>query len=182
MKHATRNMQHEKLLILLITFVAFAIRIWNLADLPPGWRDDELINSLVISQHVLDGEWALYFPDASGHEALYHTLNAFFLGVFGANWLGIRLLSVFLGVLAVPATWLLGRKLFGSWVGLLAAVGLTLSFWSLMYSRIGLRHISLPLLTLLAFYFFWRGLGTGDRGSGIGGWGVGTSISNLQSL
>ena len=68
----------KKLIILSITFFAFAIRIWNLGDMPPGWRDDELINSLVISQHVLDGEWALYYADASGHEALYHVLNAFF--------------------------------------------------------------------------------------------------------
>ena len=171
MNYASRITHHEKWIIILITFFAFAIRIWNLGDMPPGWRDDELINSLVISQHVLDGEWAVYYADASGHEALYHVLNAFFLGVFGANWLGIRLLSVFLGVLAVPVTWLLGRKLFVSWVGLLAAAGLTLSFWSLMYSRIGLRHVLMPLLTLLAFYFFWRranGLeiwGSRDRGS-----------------
>lgn len=166
MKHALRITHHEKWIIILITFFAFAIRIWNLGDMPPGWRDDELINSLVISQHVLDGEWTVYYADASGHEALYHVFNAFFLGVFGANWLGIRLLSVFLGVLAVPVTWLLGRKLFGSWVGLLSAAGLTLSFWSLMYSRIGLRHVLMPLLTLLAFYFFWRGLGIGAQGSG----------------
>ena len=179
MNDASRITHYEKLIILSITFLAFAIRIWNLGDMPPGWRDDELINSLVISQHVLDGEWALYYADASGHEALYHVLNAFFLGVFGANWLGIRLLSVFLGVLAVPVTWLLGRKLFGSWVGLLSAAGLTLSFWSLMYSRIGLRHVLMPLLTLLAFYFFWRGLGIGAQGSGHRD--RRTPASNLQS-
>ncbi|NKQ34353.1 MAG: phospholipid carrier-dependent glycosyltransferase [Chloroflexi bacterium] len=144
--------------ILTLTFLAFALRLWHVGGMPPGWRDDELINSLVISQHVLDGQWALYYADASGHEALYHVLNAVMLGLFGANWAGIRLLSVFLGTLTVPLTWLLGRKMFNNTVGLLAAAGLTFSFWSLMYSRIGLRHILMPLLTLLAFYFFWRAL------------------------
>ncbi len=162
MNHRSRNIHHEKIIIILITFVAFALRVWQLGDLPPGWRDDELINSLVISQHILDGQWAVYYADASGHEALYHLLNAGMLGLFGANWVGIRLLSAFLGVLAVPVTRLLGRKLFGSWVGLLAAAGLTLSFWSLMYSRIGLRHVLTPLLMLIAFYFFWRGLTARD--------------------
>lgn len=94
--------RREFWLIAAITFVAFVLRLWQLSHLPPGWRDDELINSLVISQKVLDGNFAVYYPDASGHEALYHSLNAIMLGLFGANWVGIRLLSAFLGTLAVP--------------------------------------------------------------------------------
>ena len=155
--------RREVWLIMAITFVAFVLRLWQLGHMPPGWRDDELINSLVISQHVLDGDWAVYYADASGHEALYHVLNAFMLGVFSANWVGIRLLSAFLGTLTVPLTYLLGRKLFGRAVGLTAAAGLTVSFWGLMYSRFGLRHVLLPLLTLAAFYFFWRGFLKGNQ-------------------
>ena len=166
-------------LILAITLLAFVLRLWQLGHMPPGWRDDELINSLVISQKVLDGDLVVYYPDASGHEALYHALNAAFLGLFGANWLGIRLLSAFLGTLAVPLTYQLGRKLFDRRVGLTAAAGLAVSFWGLMYARFGLRHVTMPVLILAAFYFFWRGFGrsdwrleTGDRGA---------LISNLQS-
>lgn len=149
-------------LVLAITFVALVLRLWQLGQLPPGWRDDELINSLVISQHVLDGDLAVYYADASGHEALYHALNAVMLGLFGANWVGIRLLSAFLGTLAVPLTFQVGRKLFGRSVGLTAAAGLTVSFWGLMYARFGLRHVLLPVLTLTAFYFFWKGFKNGD--------------------
>ena len=138
-------------LVLAITFVAFVLRLWQLGHLPPGWRDDELINSLVISQHVLDGDLAVYYADASGHEALYHALNAIMLGMFGANWVGIRLLSAFLGTLTVPLAYQVGRKLFGRRVGLTASAGLTVSFWGLMYSRFGLRHVLLPVLTLAAF-------------------------------
>lgn len=144
-------------LVIVITFLAFVLRLWQLGSLPPGWRDDELINSLVISQKVLDGDLAVYYADASGHEALYHALNAAMLGLFGANWLGIRLLSAFLGTLAVPLTYQVGRKLFGRRVGVVAAAGLSISFWGLMYARFGLRHVLMPLLTLAAFYFFWRG-------------------------
>ncbi len=151
------------LLIPLALFaLAFAVRVWHLDSVPPGWRDDELINALVISQKALDGDIALYYPDASGHEGLYHILNAAFLAVFGAGAMGIRLLSVILGALTVPLTYLLGRKLFDEWVGLTAAFALTFSFWSLMYSRIGLRHILMPVLVTAAFYFFWRGFRKGD--------------------
>ena len=166
-------------LVLAITFLAFVLRLWQLGQLPPGWRDDELINSLVISQHVLDGDFAVYYADASGHEALYHALNAVMLGLFGANWLGIRLLSAFLGTLAVPLTFQLGRKLFGRWVGLTAAAGLTVSFWGLMYARFGLRHVTMPVLILAAFYFFWRGFKKEDRGLEIRDWRL--IVTKLQS-
>ncbi|HRQ38191.1 MAG TPA: phospholipid carrier-dependent glycosyltransferase [Chloroflexota bacterium] len=163
--HASRITHHrvplEKAIIISLTLLAFAARVWQLADFPPGWRDDELINSLVISQKVLDGDWQLFYPDASGNEGFYFILNAPMLALFGANFVGMRLLSVFWGLTAVPLTWLLGRKLFGSWVGLLAAAGLALSFWSLMYSRFALRQIVTPTLLLLAFYFFWRALAGG---------------------
>ena len=82
-----------------------------LADVPPGWRDDELIETLVISRNILGGDLRFYYPDASGHEALYHALNALFLAWFGPGALGIRLLSAFLGTLAVPLTYALGLSL-----------------------------------------------------------------------
>jgi mannosyltransferase len=156
-------------IILLITLIAFAARVWQLDSVPPGWRDDELINSLVISQKVLDGDWALYYPDASGHESLYHVLNAGMLTLFGPGVPGIRLLSVFLGTMTIPLVYLVGNRLFGLRVGLLAAAGLAISFWALMYSRVGLRHVSLPILMLGAFYFFLRALGISNSTIDAGG-------------
>ncbi len=164
---STRTTQHAPHLarytILLITLLAFALRVWQLANTPPGWRDDELINSLVISQKFLDGNFAVYYPDASGHEALYHALNAIMLHLFGPNAIGIRYLSTLLGTLTIPLTYLLGKRLFNDQTGLIAATALSLSFWSLIYSRIGLRHILAPLLALLAFHFFWKTFKMGDR-------------------
>ena len=155
----------------LILLLGFALRSWQIQEMPPGWRDDELINSLVISQKVLDGEWAVYYADASGHEALYHILNAGMLGLFGANALGIRLLSVFLGMLTIVLTYRVGKQLSGSRVGVLAAAALAASFWSLMYSRIGLRHILTPPLMLGAVLFFligWWGEGRKAKSEGRG--------------
>ena len=143
-----------KLLILALILFAFGLRLWQLEGVPPGWRDDELINSLVISQKVIDGNWTVYYADASGHEALYHIFNAFFLAVFGSSVLGIRLLSVFLGTLTIPLTYIVGCRLYNRHVGLVAAAALAVSFWSLMYSRTGIRHILTPVFALGVFYFF----------------------------
>lgn len=148
----------ERWLIVAITLLAFGLRVWQLADVPPGWRDDELIEAIVLAQKVLDGQWSFFFPDASGHEPLYHTLKAGMVGLFGYTVWGIRYLSAILGTLAVPLTYLLGRKLFGPTVGLVAAAALAVSFWGLMYARTGIRHVTLTPIVLAAFYFFWRSL------------------------
>ena len=141
-----------------ITLLAFGLRVWALADVPPGWRDDELIETLVVSQKMLAGDLRFYYPDASGHEALYHGLNALFLAAFGPTAPGIRLLSALLGTLAVPLIYATGRRLFGPAVGLTAAALLAVSFWGLMYSRVGIRHVSTPVFALAAFYWFWRAM------------------------
>jgi 4-amino-4-deoxy-L-arabinose transferase-like glycosyltransferase len=170
MKQIPRRVEWAALLV--VVMAAAFLRLYRLDEVPPGWRDDELINSLVISQHVLDGELAFFYPDASGHEALYHVLNAGMLALFGPGVAGIRWLSVLLGVLSVWLTYLVGRELFGWATGLVAALGLASSFWSLMYSRVGLRHVSLLPLMLGAFLLLWRGTGkaavpsAGDSGLG----------------
>ena len=160
-KKGSRKITYDVILLGLITLLAFALRFWQLESVPPGWRDDELINSLVISQKVIDGDFAVYYSDASGHEALYHALNGIMLATFGPGVAGIRWLSALLGTLTVPLTYLVGRRLFGSLTGLIAAAALAASFWSLMYSRVGIRHILTPVLALATFYFFLRGLGIG---------------------
>lgn len=145
-----------RLTILFITLLAFFLRVWQLADVPFGWRDDELINVLVISQKIVDGDWQVYYADASGNEALYHALNAGMLKLFGANVISFRLVSAVLGTLTVPLLYVVGRKWFHVSVGLIASAGLALSFWGLMYARFGLRQVMTPMLALLAFHFFWR--------------------------
>jgi 4-amino-4-deoxy-L-arabinose transferase-like glycosyltransferase len=152
------KIENPKSKILLITLLAFFLRVWQLDVAPPGWRDDELIETLVMSHNILDGQWAFYYPDASGHEPLYHIWNAAMLALFGPTVPGIRWLSAILGTLAVPLLYVLGKRLFGERVGLVAAAALALSFWGLMYSRFGIRHVALPPFVLAAFFFFWRGL------------------------
>lgn len=162
--HALRQ---EKVLLLLLTLLALALRLWQLERVPPGWRDDELIEALVISQKVLNGDLAFFYPDASGHEAFYHALHALLLAITGPTAFGIRGVSVLAGTLAVPLTYLVGKRLFHPTVGWVAALGLAFSFWGLMYGRFGLRHVLLPTLVLAAFLFFWQAMR--DKRQGTGG-------------
>lgn len=170
----------RRLFPILLTLLAFGLRVWQLDQAPPGWSDDELSNVFVIAQKIFEGDWSLYYTDATGLEAPYHIVSGVLLRLFGFNVVGIRLFSAFLGTLTVPLTYQMGRSLFNRRVGLVAAAALSVSFWSLMYSRVNLRHVGLPVMAVGVFYWFWRGVKPE-----IGDWRLeinGGPISSLQSL
>ena len=68
----------------------------------------------------------------------------------------------------MPLTYALARRMFGAAVGLTASALLAVSFWGLMYSRVGIRHSLTPVLALAAFYWFWRAM-QGGKGAGAKG-------------
>lgn len=147
----------ERVIVACLFALALALRLVAPDVSPPGFHDDELSNALVLSQHVRDGDIRLYYPDASGQEGLYHLLAAPLLPLFGPGHLGFRGLSILCGALSVVLLYWLAAPLWGRSVALLAALGLALSFWSLVYSRSGHRQISLTTVALAAFYCLWRG-------------------------
>jgi hypothetical protein len=154
-------------LLVATLLLTWGLRLCCLDTVPPGWRDDELINIHALSGELLDGRFPLYFTGASGHEPFYHYLLAGVHAIWGFNPLSGHLLSVALGTLTVALTYALTWRLLGRAVALGASLALATSFWPLMYSRIALRHISLLPLALAAFYLLWRRLES--------------PISNLQS-
>ncbi len=151
-------MNRRLVLALGILLVAIVLRVGWHWYAPHGWREDELSNALVVSQHVLAGDVRLYYDDASGHEGLYHWLQAGTMALFGPGAAGIRGVSIACGVLEVLLLYLLAREMFNPRVAVVAALALAVSFWGLMYSRSGQRHISVTVTTLAAFYFLWRAL------------------------
>ncbi|NLF02696.1 MAG: phospholipid carrier-dependent glycosyltransferase [Anaerolineales bacterium] len=139
-----------------LLLVAWGLRLCLLDAVPPGWRDDELINIYTLAGEVLQGNYPMYFTGASGHEPLYHYLQAAVHGVLGVNVLSGHLLSAAFGTLSVALTHGLARRLFGRRIAAVASLALAASFWSLMYSRFALRHISSVFFALLTFYLLWQ--------------------------
>jgi 4-amino-4-deoxy-L-arabinose transferase-like glycosyltransferase len=152
-----RQIRHWTLIVSLL-LLTWGLRLCCLDTVPPGWRDDELINIHALSGQVLAGRFPLYFTGASGHEPLYHYVHAGVHALLGFNVLSGHLLSVACGTLAVALVYALARRLFGRTTAAVASLALATSFWSLMYSRTALRHISLPPFALAAFYLLWRSL------------------------
>jgi 4-amino-4-deoxy-L-arabinose transferase-like glycosyltransferase len=76
----------------------------------------------------------------------------------GRNEFAFRFFSVFWGVLFVPLLYLLGKRLAGRSLALLAALLGTVSPFLVAYSREARMYSLLPVLALLAVLVFWTAL------------------------
>jgi 4-amino-4-deoxy-L-arabinose transferase-like glycosyltransferase len=159
-------------LVVVLLLLAWGLRVCYLEEVPPGWRDDELINIHALSNQVLEGRFPVYYLGASGHEPLYHHLHAGVHALFGFNVLSGHILSAAFGLLSIALTYTLARRLFPGEraIAVVASAALAASFWSLMYSRTAIRHISLLPFALATIYVFWRQIDA-ER-PGLAGWGL----------
>lgn len=146
-------------LILSVFLLAFALRVYRLAEIPPGLTHDEA-NHGVEAMEVLAGELRYYFPRNYGSEPLYSYLVALTMWGGGEHLLPLRLVNVWFGVLVIAAAYRLTLDLFTQdrrhLIPLFAAATLTLTFWPLAASREALRAGVLPFLTTMAVLLFWR--------------------------
>lgn len=144
-------------LLLLATVLRFAA--WQSA--PPGLRYDET-TVVYEADEIRAGARPIYM-DGSAEEALYHYLFAAAQDLIAPHLFTLRWLSAALSLIGVAAVYALGRRMFNARVGLLAAAIATGAFWSLMYSRLGLRLIALTPFVLLAVIFLWRAFSRSRR-------------------
>ena len=151
-----RPSRWERVAVLTLILFAWALRWIMLMEVPPGWRDDDLIELYTFSARIVEEGPVLYFDGASGHEPLYHSLRAPVIAAAGINQATGRWPSAVAGTLAVLLTWAMGRRLLGRGAGLTAGALVALSFWGLMYSRVAIRHIGLLPWAMLALYWAWR--------------------------
>jgi 4-amino-4-deoxy-L-arabinose transferase-like glycosyltransferase len=95
------------------------------------------------------------------------TLPFYLLGIplqiLGRSLLSIRILSPLLGMLSVGLILLVGRWMFGTAIGLVAAILLAGSHIHVHYSRIGLTNIWDPFFVLLSLGLFYLAWLRGDR-------------------
>ncbi|MFN8475995.1 MAG: hypothetical protein U0822_27725 [Anaerolineae bacterium] len=140
--------------------VGAAFRLWGLNHFPPGLSVDEAYN-LIDAQRILDGARPLFLPDNAGREALYSYWQAILVAFLGPDALALRLASALIGIATIPLTYWAAKALPWPRARLIAAVAAALLaalFWHVLFSRFGIRAISLPLLEALLLGWLWRGI------------------------
>ena len=154
------NQIRENLVIILITFIAFANRIWRL-DSPKGFIFDEVYyvknaNSLINHGVELSGTPAA--AEFVVHPPLGKWLIGLGIQLFGNNEFGWRISAAVIGSALVPLIYLIAKHLFKSvFLANLCALLIALDGLALVMSRIALLDIFLTVFLLVAFLFWLKG-------------------------
>jgi 4-amino-4-deoxy-L-arabinose transferase-like glycosyltransferase len=148
----------EAVLLVAVLGLAVFMRTFRLLEIPSGVFFDEAMNGLEAVQILEENVHPLWSDELSGRPTLHLHILAAAFRFLGVNERAMRLVSAVAGTATVFALWLFARYLFDRWVALLAAFFLAVARWHVNYSRIAFEAILHPLLQLLAFYFFFRGL------------------------
>jgi len=144
-------------ILVIIVAVGALLRFAAIDRFPPGLYRDEAYNGLD-ALAVLRGYTPVFFAANNGREPLYIYLLALGVRLFGATPGALRVVSAALGTLTIPATYWMGRELYGQRVGLVAAWLAATTVWTLNLSRVAFRAVSMPLLVALGLACLWRGL------------------------
>ncbi|NCF66546.1 MAG: hypothetical protein GWP61_11255 [Chloroflexi bacterium] len=145
--------------VVIILLMAAALRVIGVVSIsPPGLEHDEVANWL-IDQAILEGNHAIYFAEAYGHEAGFHYLQAISVALVGDNALALRLPAIYAGIMLVAVHFALIRRLLDVKLALLSTALLAVLFWPVFYSRLGLRAILLPLVSGISLYCWWKAWG-----------------------
>lgn len=151
-----------KLILLGILVVGLSLRLLFINNSPAALYGDELTitldaYSLLKTGHDQLGNFLpLTFPMGAGRLAGYVYGSVPFVAIFGPSVLGVRALSILSGIGILILLYLIGKRLFGEKMGLLAAVAGAISPWDISLSRGGFEAHFALFLSLLGLYSFLK--------------------------
>lgn len=139
--------------ILAITILAVALRLYGLAD--ESLRLDE---GFIYARITGTYSAALTHWDMQWQGALFALVEKAWCDVFGHSEYSLRFLPALFGILAVPALYFLGRTLFSSAAGLVAALLLAVNPCAIYFSQDARPYSLFLLLTIVSTDFAIRAL------------------------
>ena len=167
----------KKFSLLIILLIATWWRFHALAWV--GLEHDEVAHWL-INDSILQGNHALYFSEAYGHEAAYHYWQAAFQWLLGDHLWAMRWSSAYLGVMTVAVAYRIGRTWGNEQIALWSSAILAVTFFPIFFSRLALRAIALPVLAGLSAILFWHHA-THKRRAFMGGIFAGLAIHTYMA-
>ncbi len=141
---------------LLILLVAVFARLWAMGDVPPGLQHDEIFKAEDAQRLVETGDFRFFYPSNQGHEGGYVWLIGVAYMLFGTSSLTIKFPAFACGLLTVALLYRVLIEIYNFRVAVLAASLAAVSFFMVFTSRVGLRAVSLPLVTLLVIWGLHR--------------------------
>lgn len=145
-------------LMIVCLWVAAALRFPGLTTAPPPIHYDEAANGIIVQEIAFQGYRPVFIPSYTGKDVLFFYLAGGMARLAGGSVFTLRYTAALVGVLTVAATYWLTRELTRRReVALFAAALLAVTFWHILFSRLGFRVITEPLLQALTAAALWRG-------------------------
>ncbi|WP_026369906.1 glycosyltransferase family 39 protein [Kallotenue papyrolyticum] len=140
------------------------LRFHRLAEVP-GEPTSDHAEKLLDIYDLTQGRRPIFFPRNTGREPaqFYFTFALMRLFDLPLRFETLKLGTVLIGTLTIPAIYLFARELAGRTAGLCAAAWFAVADWAISTARMGLRFPYAPLPTALALWLVWRYLRRGDR-------------------
>lgn len=167
-------MHHKQLVpllaLILALIVGFGLRVYLLPQAPPALHFDEAANGLLVRQMAYDGYRPLFILPYGGKEPIWFYAAALLTWLTGMDVLGLRLTSIFFGMLSMAAGgWAVGQVCYDHpkrrWIVALALAIFAVGFWHVLLSRIAFRALTQPLMQALAIGALLRALRLSRIGS-----------------
>ncbi len=135
-----------------ILALATLLRVSSLAEIPPFVHGDEAECGLEAIRLLRQGFQGLFQLGWYGIPNFSFAVSSPFLAAFGESLWSLRFASAMAGVACVALLFGLGRELFGTRVGLLAALILAVSFPHVAYSRLGENYMQAATQNVAAIW------------------------------
>jgi 4-amino-4-deoxy-L-arabinose transferase-like glycosyltransferase len=155
------------LALLAIVAVGAFFRFHDLAEIPPHPGSDHAEDLLNVEQ-LARGERPVFFPGNTGQAPLpfYFEYLLVLLG-FPIDYLTLKISTALVGMLAIPAMYVLGRELGGAPLGLVSAAICAWSKWPTLGARRGLTFAWTVFPAALFLAAILRYMRRGDRPSAL---------------
>lgn len=159
-------MKYREIIILgVILFLGGFLRIYNLSENPKGFFCDEAsigYNAYLLFKNGRD-EYGQKFPlffrsfgDYKNPVLIYSVIPS--VALFGLSEFAVRIVPAIYGSLTILIIYLLGKKLFGTPVGIFSSLFLAISPWHVHLSRMATEGMIAFLFFLsLSVYLFFKG-------------------------
>ncbi|MBN2754780.1 MAG: glycosyltransferase family 39 protein [Candidatus Goldbacteria bacterium] len=148
---------YEILFLVLITAAAFFLRIYKINEIPLGVWFDEAQNGNEVISMLATNRFEVFIPRLTQMPAMFTWLASVFVKIMGPEILSLKMVSIILGTLCVPAFYFLAKRVFGSArYAAAAAVLLAFSRWHITFSRVAFLGMQTIFIEILFFYFYIR--------------------------
>ena len=164
----------------LLALILAAVAAPRFAGLRYSLWNDEVASTQFAGAplHLLWSDWMI----RETNPPLYYTLLHGWVSVFGGGDVALRLMSVLIGCVGIVLLFALGRRVGGTWTGVVAAVLVGLSAQNILYSQQVRAYILAyagavaAMLAAIAFLAAARGAGSG-RGRALSLYVLGATVA-----